>query len=341
MRCAKYFIVLSAVFCTAVSAQSNLPQCQGSYASSTWHNCYGIARYPNGDRYEGEWRDGKTNGRGIYYVANGNRYEGEFRDGKYNGRGIYYWTDGDRYEGEYRDDKRNGRGIAYHANGDRYEGEWRDGKKHGRGIAYRANGNRYEGEFRDGQEGRGISYFANGDRYEGGHWWGKKHGHGVTYFADGRVISGVWVDGKIFWERTAAIPSAGSQSVAENRVRMKSDGGTFTVPVRLNDQITLDFVVDSGASVVTVPRDVVLTLIRTKTITIADFRGEQRYVLADGSTVKSRNFILRRVTVGNQSVGNVEATIADEQGSLLLGQSFLRKFKSWSIDNAARELVLQ
>ena len=249
MRCAKYFILLSAVFCTAVSAQSNLPRCQGNYAISTWHNCYGIYRFPSGDRFEGEFRDDKFSGRGIYYFANGDRYEGEYRDGKPNGRGVYY-------------------------------------------------------------------------------------------LAGGRVISGVWVDGK-FQGSTAAITSAGSQSVAKNRVRMKSDSGTFTVPVRLNDQITLDFVVDSGASVVTVPRDVVLTLIRTKTITTADFRGEQLYVLADGSTVKSRNFILRRVTVGNQSVGNVEATIADEQGSLLLGQSFLRKFKSWSIDNAARELVLR
>jgi len=282
MRCAKYFIVLSAVFCTAVSAQSNLPRCQGSYASSTWRNCYGIYRLPNGDRYDGEFRDGSFNGRGIYYYLadnefKGDRYEGEFRDGSFNGRGIYYYL------------------ADNEVKGDRYEGEFRDGSFNGRGI---------------------------------------------YYYADGRVVSGVWVGDK-FQESAATIPSAGSQSVAVNRVEMKSDGGTFTVPVRLNDQITLDFVVDSGASVVMVPLDVVLTLIRTKTITTADFRGEELYVLADGSTVKSHNFILRRVTVGNQSVGNVEATTSDEQGSLLLGQSFLRKFKSWSIDNAARELVLQ
>src|SRR5438046_6047781 len=35
------------------------------------------------DRYEGEHRDGKKYGQGVYTFANGNRYEGEFRDGKY------------------------------------------------------------------------------------------------------------------------------------------------------------------------------------------------------------------------------------------------------------------
>ena len=121
---------------------------------------------------------------------------------------------------------------------------------------------------------------------------------------------------------------------------MKQSGGTYTVPVRLNDQFTLDFTVDSGAADVSVPSDVFLTLIRTQTITDSDFRGEQVYVLADGSRVKSRKFILRNLKVGNQTVENIEASIADVNGSLLLGQSFLRKFKSWSIDNTTHELIL-
>jgi predicted aspartyl protease len=45
--------------------------------------------------------------------------------------------------------------------------------------------------------------------------------------------------------------------------------------------------------------------------------------------------------VGDQTITNVRASIADVNGSLLLGQSFLNKFKSWSQDNATHELVLQ
>jgi hypothetical protein len=58
---------------------------------------------------------------------------------------------------------------------------------------------------------------------------------------------------------------------------MVSEGGTFVVPVKINDQITLNFVVDSGASGVAVPADVVSTLVRTGIITDADFLGKQTY----------------------------------------------------------------
>ena len=42
-----------------------------------------------------------------------------------------------------------------------------------------------------------------------------------------------------------------------------------------------------------------------------------------------------------QIVENVRASIGDVKGSLLLGQSFLEKFKSWSMDNTNHELVLE
>ena len=32
----------------------------------------------NGDRYEGEWKNGKIEGKGIYCRNNGDRYEGDF-----------------------------------------------------------------------------------------------------------------------------------------------------------------------------------------------------------------------------------------------------------------------
>jgi hypothetical protein len=58
-------------------------------------------------------------------------------------------------------------------------------------------------------------------------------------------------------------------------VQLNSDGGVLTVPVEINGAITLDFVLDSGAADVSVPADVVSTLIRTRTIRPADFVGQQ------------------------------------------------------------------
>jgi Aspartyl protease len=40
-------------------------------------------------------------------------------------------------------------------------------------------------------------------------------------------------------------------------------GGTFVIPVLINGQITLNFTIDSGAADVSIPADVVSTLIRT------------------------------------------------------------------------------
>jgi predicted aspartyl protease len=59
--------------------------------------------------------------------------------------------------------------------------------------------------------------------------------------------------------------------------------------------------------------------------------------MADGSTVPSMRFVIRSLKVGDRTLENVIAPVA---GSLLLGQSFLSRFKSWSIDNRSRALIL-
>jgi predicted aspartyl protease len=70
------------------------------------------------------------------------------------------------------------------------------------------------------------------------------------------------------------------------------------------------------------------------------FLGEKQYELADGSTVPSHVFIIRSLKVGDRSVENVRAGVASAKGSLLLGQSFLNRFNSWSVDNRQRLLFL-
>ena len=118
-------------------------------------------------------------------------------------------------------------------------------------------------------------------------------------------------------------------------------GGALVVPVLINNAITLDFVIDSGASDVSIPADVVLTLMRTGSIQPTDFLGQQVYTLADGSQVPSQTFRIRLLKVGDRQIQNVTGSIAPVRGSLLLGQSFLTRFKSWSVDNQRRVLLLE
>jgi hypothetical protein len=118
--------------------------CQGT-ESSRWSNCFGSWTASNGDKYVGEFKDGKQDGQGTYYYLadnqfKGYKYVGEYKDGKRNGQGTFTYPDGEKYVGEYRDDQRNGQGTYSFVNGNKYVGEFRDGKYNGQGIIYSATG---------------------------------------------------------------------------------------------------------------------------------------------------------------------------------------------------------
>ena len=101
----------------------------------------------------------------------------------------------------------------------------------------------------------------------------------------------------------------------------------------MNGALTLEFAIDSGAADVSVPADVFSTLRRIGSIREADFVGEQTYVLADGSKSQLITFTIRSLKVGDKVVENVKGSVAPPRRTPLLGQSFLQRFKSWSIDN--------
>jgi clan AA aspartic protease (TIGR02281 family) len=134
---------------------------------------------------------------------------------------------------------------------------------------------------------------------------------------------------------------SGAEAGVGVEVPLTKERGTFVVPVQINGAITLDFNVDSGAADVSVPADVFSTLTRTGTIRDTDIIGEQTYVLADGAQTKSTTFTIRSLKVGDLVIENVIGGVLPMQGSLLLGQSFLERFKSWSVDNTKHVLHLE
>ena len=99
----------------------SLPPCEGSDIS-TWTNCFGTATHPNGQKYVGEFKDGKFNGHGTATFASGDKYVGEFEDGNFHGQGVHTfgakseWA-GDKYVGGFKYDKRHGYGVYTKADG--------------------------------------------------------------------------------------------------------------------------------------------------------------------------------------------------------------------------------
>jgi predicted aspartyl protease len=144
--------------------------------------------------------------------------------------------------------------------------------------------------------------------------------------------------------RTSVKPQVKDQLVArfgENRIPLATMGGTLIAPVVINNAIKLNFLVDSGASDVSIPADVFSTLVRTNTVTQTDITGLRNYRNADGEVSQSKTFVIRSLKLGNIEVLNVQAKEAPANAPLLLGQSFLKRFKSWSIDNSTQELILE
>jgi len=122
------------------------------------------------------------------------------------------------------------------------------------------------------------------------------------------------------------------QVVLAEEVRLVKDGGVYHLPVKINDAIELKFVVDTGAADVLIPADVVLTLMRTGTISKSDFLGKGSYQMADGSLAEHANFNLRSLQIGSHLIRNVHASIGPVEGSLLLGQSALEQLEPWRME---------
>ena len=137
------------------------------------------------------------------------------------------------------------------------------------------------------------------------------------------------------------IEGANANRPLETRIPLVRMSGGLIAPVVINNSLKLNFIVDSGASDVSIPSDVFAKLVRANTVTQADITGIRNYKNADGEVFQSKTFVIRSLKIGNIEAPRVQAKVSPSNAPPLLGQSFLKRFKSWSIDNSTQELILQ
>lgn len=120
----------------------------------------GVFTFPNGDVYEGVYRDDVLNGPGELRWGNGNRYRGTFRNFRPDGHGVLSFTNGDRFDGEFKAGLMDGLGRAVWANGEHYEGHFARGAPDGQGTLTAASqtysGTWRRGCFREGNRRRAL-----------------------------------------------------------------------------------------------------------------------------------------------------------------------------------------
>jgi clan AA aspartic protease (TIGR02281 family) len=148
-----------------------------------------------------------------------------------------------------------------------------------------------------------------------------------------------------------AAGAPGVASVSAQAVRRSPDGrtsvpleplnGIYVVPGVINGVLSVKFAVDTGASDVAIPADIVAGLVQGGFIEQGDFLGEQTYRIADGSTRSSRTFRIRSLQVGNVVIEDVRGSVLPEKAAPLLGQTFLSRLKSWSMDTTAHVLIIE
>jgi hypothetical protein len=86
-----------------VVVETELWRCVGQVRSGTLTlHGRGTCTFMNkADKYEGEWKDGKQSGQGVYTWADGKRYEGGFEDGDLSGRAVMWLPDGRIFDGAW------------------------------------------------------------------------------------------------------------------------------------------------------------------------------------------------------------------------------------------------
>jgi hypothetical protein len=90
--------------------------------------------YSTRETYQGEIRDGKKHGTGIFEANNGDIYLGEWESDFYSGEGILIKKNGERYEGQMKKGVRHGDGIYYYIDGRVFKGTWADDEINGYGA---------------------------------------------------------------------------------------------------------------------------------------------------------------------------------------------------------------
>ena len=87
-------------------------------------NGFGTYNWSNGDKYVGEWKNGKRYGKGKLTWSDGVTYEGEWKNNKMHGKGTYIWKNGDKYVGELKNDQQSGLGTKTYNDGRIEHGIW-------------------------------------------------------------------------------------------------------------------------------------------------------------------------------------------------------------------------
>ncbi|CAD8078500.1 unnamed protein product [Paramecium primaurelia] len=140
----------------------------GNLLEGLWENDqlegYCRMNYANGDIFECQFKQGKTNGFGIF-KSQKKLVKGLWIDNTIQGEGQEIKSDGTKYFGQFQNGKKEGRGILILKDECKYEGQFKNNTFHGQGTFQWNDGSVYTGTFINGQI-LGFGQYMNSNRIQ-------------------------------------------------------------------------------------------------------------------------------------------------------------------------------
>lgn len=135
------------------------------------------------------------------------------------------------------------------------------------------------------------------------------------------------------------------ESVKEEQITevpiMRKAGGTFNVDCSVNG-LALNMIFDTGASDVSISKVEADFMLKNNYLSKNDIKGKQYYQTADGGISEGTVITLKEVRIGDAVLHNVDASVVKSQKApLLLGESVLQKFGTFTVDNINSKLIIK
>ncbi|MDP1620815.1 MAG: OmpA family protein [Bacteroidales bacterium] len=120
----------------------------------------------------------------------------------------------------------------------------------------------------------------------------------------------------------------------------KTKEGTREATCFING-ITIDFTFDSKEKEVYVSPVVTLKLLKDGIIDKTSFEGDPTKILGEGTVADKAVVIFKQIRIGKNTVNDVKATVNKKIQSLQFGDTLLKKFGKYSIDDSTGEIIFE
>ena len=132
------------------------------------------------------------------------------------------------------------------------------------------------------------------------------------------------------------------EEVKPKGVEFSKDKQGMAIDAVLNKEIKVSLILDTGASLVVLRKDIAKKL----GMDLNNIKPDSEMIVADGRKIKTKYITLGSIKVENVEAQNIDAAIMlDDVGDIgfgdgLLGMSFLKKF-NFKVDQKEKKLILE